>query len=64
MDIFADDLSEYNKEPEMLTPSGMRQRYLKGCYNRVRFADLLSTDYVPGEIYIQSTNKKRTMQSA
>ena len=43
---------EFSKGPGMLTASGMRQRYLKGRYNRQRFASLLSDEYVPGELYI------------
>ena len=48
----------------ILTPEGMRQRYLLGRYNRKRFiedAGFLSETYTPGEIYMQSTNVNRTM---
>ena len=51
----------------MLTPQGMRQRYLKGRKNRERYIEkhlLLSPEHIPGEIYIQSTAKERTIQSA
>ena len=52
MSLFEDDLAQFNKGVEMLTPQGMRQRYLKGRYNRARFADLLSDEYVPGEVFV------------
>ena len=57
MDLFA-------VEQEMTTPQGMRQRYLSGRLNRERYMcdnDLLSPEYVPGEVYIQSTNLERTI---
>ena len=44
----------------------MRQRYLLGRYHRDRYVDkfnFLSKDYNPEELYIQSTNVNRTMQS-
>ena len=44
----------------------MRQRYLLGRHNRQRYVeelDLLSATYNPSEIYMQSTNVNRTMQS-
>ena len=50
-----------------MTPQGMRQRYLKGRHNRERYMvdyALLSPEYVPGEVYVQSTYKERTIQSA
>ena len=50
----------------LLTPKGMRQRYFLGRHNRQRYVDafkLISEDYTPGEIYMQSTNVNRTMQS-
>jgi len=50
----------------MLTPQGMRQRYLLGRYARERYTEkyqLLDPDYVEGQIYIQSTNVNRTIQS-
>ena len=31
--LFADDLAEFSVAHDQLTPSGMRQRYLKGRYN-------------------------------
>ena len=65
MSLFADDLLEFGgKERGDLTPSGMRQRYLKGKYNRLRFADLLSEEYAPGEFYVQGSEYPRTTQSA
>lgn len=62
--IFADDMVLFPVEFEMLTPSGMRQRYLKGRYNRKRYSSLLSSQYIPGELYVQSTARSRTNQSA
>ena len=50
--LFADDMALFPVELEMLTPSGMRQRYLKGRYNRNRYQTLLSSEYTPGELYI------------
>ena len=50
----------------MLTPQGMRQRYLLGRYARERYTEkyqLLDPDYVEGQIYIQSTDVNRTIQS-
>ena len=44
----------------------MRQRYLLGHYNRERYVEkfsFLSEQYNPDEIYMQSTNVNRTMQS-
>ena len=52
MSLFSDDAELFSVALGMLTPSGMRQRYLKGRYNRARFAELLSDEYIPGEIYI------------
>lgn len=50
----------------MLTPEGMRQRYLLGRHSRQRYTetyDLLSPEYDPSQVYIQSTSVNRTMQS-
>ena len=44
----------------------MRQRYLLGRYARERYIEdykLLSPDLTPGEVYIQSTDVLRTIQS-
>ena len=52
--------------PGMLTPEGMRQRYLLGRYAREKYAinsTLLSPEFIEGEVYIQSTDSERTMQS-
>jgi len=49
-----------------LTAEGMRQRYLLGQSNRKRYTEeyeFLTPDYVPSEIYMQSTDVNRTMQS-
>jgi hypothetical protein len=50
-----------------LTPTGMRLRYLLGRYNRQKYVyqeKLLSKNFKPGEVYIQSTDYNRTLQSA
>ena len=52
--------------PEMLTPQGMRQRYLLGRYARQKYSvdyDLLDPDFVQDQVYCQSTDVDRTMQS-
>jgi acid phosphatase len=49
-----------------LTPSGMRQRALLGRNQRQRYVEeyaLLSPTFVEGEVYIQSTDVDRTIQS-
>ena len=64
LSIFGVDMSQFTVELGELTPLGMRQRYLKGCLNRVRYRDeyqLLSEDYSPGELYVQSSHKSRTI---
>lgn len=51
---------------EQLTPTGMRQRYLLGKHAREKYTeqyDLFSPDFVEGEVYVQSTDVNRTMQS-
>ena len=67
------DLKEYGYdgrgftvEKGELTPTGMRQRYMKGRQNRVRYQvqyQLLSEKYVPGEVFIQSSHLPRCIQS-
>ena len=60
------DLDQFTVAEGMLTPSGMRQRYLLGRHSRERYTEtykLLSKEYDPSEVYIQSTNVNRTMQS-
>ena len=67
MSLFADDLAALPAEVGMLTPQGMRQRYLKGRSNRVRYSQtyqLLSPEFTPGQLYVQSTDYHRTKQSA
>ena len=44
----------------------MRQRHLLGRHNRQRYVhdySLISPEYTPGEVYMQSTNVNRTVQS-
>ena len=46
-----------------LTASGMRQRFLLGSLHRDRYTkqyDLLDPDYVPGQVYVESTVYDRT----
>ena len=60
------DLDKFSVQEGMLTPEGMRQRYLLGRHSRERYTGqfaLLSREYNPNEVYIQSTNVNRTMQS-
>jgi len=50
----------------MLTPQGMRQRYLLGRYARKKYTEtyeLFDDDYREGQVYMQSTNVNRTLQS-
>ena len=57
-ELFSEAIKDFAVAPEMLTPMGMRQRYLTGCRNRRRWVDeygLLSETYTPGEIYSQSS---------
>ena len=64
--LFSEAIKDFAVAPEMLTPMGMRQRYLTGCRNRKRYVEdyeLLSPNYVPGEIYSQSSFSMRSMQS-
>ena len=56
----------YTIGPGMLTPSGMRQRYLLGAYNKKRFTEtykLLDFEDGPEEVLMMSTLVDRTMQS-
>lgn len=49
------DLDKFSVGEGLLTPEGMRQRYLLGRHNRKRYVDafkLISEDYTPGEIYM------------
>lgn len=43
VELFAEDIAKFPVEVEMLTPSGMRQMYLKGRYNKERYESLLSS---------------------
>ena len=59
-------LDKFKVGEGILTPEGMRERYLLGRRNRQRYVDeygLISEDYNPSEFYIQSTNVNRTVQS-
>ena len=60
------DLDKFSVAEGYLTPEGMRQRYLLGRRNRSRYIDkfnLLSVDFDPRELFMQSTNVYRTLQS-
>ena len=60
------DIDKFTVGEGMLTPEGMRQRYLLGRYSRKRYTEtykLISDEYDPSQVYIQSTNVNRTMQS-
>ena len=49
------DLDKFPVGEGLLTPEGMRQRYLLGRHNRERYIDqyqLLSASYDPAELYI------------
>jgi hypothetical protein len=52
---------------QQLTSAGMRQRYLLGKLNRMRYVEqyqFLSKTFNPSEIEVVSTDYYRTMQSA
>ena len=57
----------YTVGPNMLTPEGMRQRFLLGTYNRQRYVqgyDLIDLEGdILSQVYMQSTIVNRTMQS-
>lgn len=58
---------EFKVGKGMLTASGMRQTYLRGRYARARYVDeyrLLSPQFDASEVFFQSTDKERTIQSA
>ncbi|CAI2371018.1 unnamed protein product [Moneuplotes crassus] len=62
---------EYEKGPGMLTPSGFRQHLMVGDELRNRYVkgmdksqNLLSPIFNPEEVYVRSTQVKRTIQSA
>ena len=51
----------------MLTSSGQRQRYLIGSLNKAKYferAGLIDEVYNPAQVYIQSTNVFRAIQSS
>ena len=60
--------TDFNRvQTQQLSQQGMRQRYLLGKYNRMRYIEqyqLLSPNYVPGEYKAVSTDVNRTIQSA
>ena len=59
-------LANFTVGEGQLTPSGMRQRYLLGRYSRQRYTEtfpLIPEEFDPAQVYIQATNKNRTVQS-
>ena len=49
-----------------MTGEGRRERYLLGRFNRERYSKeykVISPKYIPDEIYIQSTDVNRTINS-
>ena len=64
--VGSDGTDRFSVQAGMLTAQGMRQRYLLGRHSRERYTQqyqLLSEEYDPREVYMQSTNVNRTMQS-
>ena len=62
----ARDMQFFPVSVQMLTPEGMRQRYLLGESNRKRYCEeypLISPRYVPDEVLMISTDVNRTIQS-
>jgi acid phosphatase len=59
-DIFGEHWSSAGE----LTGVGMRQHYLLGHRNRVRYQDFISSSYSVNEIYVVSTDYNRTIMSA
>lgn len=63
IDMFLD---EFKVAEGQLTAEGMRQRYLLGRSSRQRYTEefeFLSPNYVPGEVFVQSTDVNRTLTS-
>ena len=54
---------EFHVGKGMLTASGMRQTYLKGRYARERYINFLSPEFNEDEVFVQSTDMDRTIQS-
>jgi acid phosphatase len=59
-----DIFGEYWSSPGELTGVGMRQHYLLGHRNRIRYQGYLSSSYSGNEIYVVSTDYNRTIMSA
>ena len=60
------DLDKFPVEKGLLTPEGMRQRYLLGRHNRKRYTEdysFLSDKLVPDEVLMISTDVNRTIMS-
>lgn len=59
-----DIIGEQWESPGELTASGMRMHYLLGKENKYRWDGFLSTSYDNKEIYVKSTDYRRTIMSA
>ena len=60
------NLDQFPVSEGMLTPEGMRQRYLLGRRNRERYVTewaLINATMVPDEVLMISTDVNRTIQS-
>ena len=60
----ARDMQFFPVSVQMLTPEGMRQRYLLGESNRKRYSEeypLISPKYIPDEVLMISTDVNRTI---
>lgn len=61
-----DSAEKFTVATGMLTPSGMRQRYFAGKMEREKYINeyqLIDPDYAPKQIYVQSTNIYRAIES-
>ena len=59
-----DIFGEYWNGSGELSEVGMRQHYLLGHRNRLKYSNFISKSYDPQEIYVVSTDYNRTIMSA